>query len=315
MKHLNLIFPVVLSLSLASCDPVLSTAGSDLTQPTSTTAASSATPDNTSIRLNPVSLIGVVRARANQALISNATVRINSQSVQSDSAGFFQLDDLPQGEVKLIVIAPGYQAYTKTLTLKAGSQVEDIDLSVMGEILPEPTPSPTIPNDGSESPNPSATASPQASPGGTLILLPDGSASVAPTPTPSPSVTPTPVPTSSASPAASATPEPPYDPILDEAVDAQVLISRQNADLRLTYTLTQVNGLPVNWSKGTVQVEYFLASAEGEFLTSGRSVITANGDGFVVSLGSRTVGDNVIADYVLTLPNLSQIKKKETLTL
>ncbi len=316
MKTINPLLSLLICLASTACDPVLSTGGSDLSQPTSASTASSAKPGSSDIRLNPVSLIGVVRARNGQALISNATVRINTHTVQSDSAGFYQLDALPEGDVKLIVMAPGYQAYTRTLSLKVGSQVEDIDLLALGEtqtdLEPDSTETPTPKPDSSSEPAPAPSAS------GTLILLPDGSASVAPTASPSPvpsaSANPSASPSVSPSPTASPTPEPPYDPILDQAVNSQLLISPQNNDLRLTFSLSQVNGFPVNWSKGTVHVEYFLANGDGSFLTSGRSVITTNGDSFVVSLGAKKADSTIIADYVLTLPNLSQIKKKETLS-
>ncbi|MGV3523657.1 MAG: carboxypeptidase-like regulatory domain-containing protein [Candidatus Sericytochromatia bacterium] len=282
-------------LSACQEDPVLDGTPQDLTQNPGNPISASPSPENTptpNVGNPDVQLAGVVRNSSTGALLANATVRVNDQATRTDSAGFYRLSPTQTGAVKLIVIQEGFQPYTATLELRSGSQIQDIDLQAADQNVATPVPT------ASEGP---------------IVLLPDGSASVMP-PRPTPSASPTPAPT----PVPTATPA--WDPILDEAAQSDVLIRRRGQNqLELVFTLQRVNGLPVNWEWGQVLIDYNLGNPlnanscdNAEFLTSGRSVINANGEGFVINLGSKEPENPVCINYTLTLPNREEIEQLST---
>ncbi len=273
------LFALLLLMLSTSCqEPVLSTntPGKDMTQesPPPTTGA-------TPLPQNNLVLQGVIQEAGTQRLLPGVTVRINTTSQVSDEAGFFRFENLAPGEVKLIATAPNYVPINRTLELTAGTQTEDLMLQPVTASSPSPTPE--------ASPTP-------------IILLPDGSTAT-PEPTPMPTATATPTPSATPTPEATPTTEPSASSTLNEATQASVLVQRKNEDLLLTFTLNKSNGAPVQWSGDQVFIEYYIATPGDEILTSGKSLITSNGDRFVVSLGGRPSTEMVKVDITLLLPN------------
>lgn len=282
-------------LLYACQEPVLtSPQGQDLTQNPPTNSAA-ATPSATATPLSEikkVTLQGVIQEANTQKLLPGITVRLNELSQVTDEAGFFRFTDQPTGSAKLIVAHPNYVNINRNIQLTSTLQTEDIVLTP-GE-LPQVEPS----------------ASPS-----TIILLPDGTATSAPSssasPVPTASSSPDPSPTASAIPTPSSSPSSVTNE-LNQATNADVLIQTKGADLRLTFTLSKRNGLPVNWSDQTVYIEYYIATSDNALLTSGKSLISSSGDGFVVSLGGRTATPTVNVKITLLPPNGNPIQINKT---
>lgn len=287
-------------------DPVINS-GQDFTQPTSAssvnpTASSnnSSTPDSSAAPQDSsgdtgVRLTGVVKDKASGLLLSEALIRIDTTSTITDGAGYYQMDHLVSGEAILIVQHPGYVPYTAQINLSSGRSFQDIALEPLTgnnqSSSPSASPTPVILKEDGTVSQPSASASPS----------PSSSASNSPEPTPSPSSG--------------------YDPQLDEVVQTKVVARRQENGLALVFLLQRSNGLPVNWEWGTVKIEYYLANktvpSEGStlFLTSGTSILTANGDTFVVDTGDRNVENQIEINFTLTFPNGRQLPQDLTLNL
>lgn len=281
------IMPVLsLSLMLYACqEPVITeTRSQDLTQNTPTTAGSPNPSAGavTTPTVEQITLQGVVQEANTQKLLPGITVRLNELSQLTDEAGFFRFTEQPPGAAKLIIAAPGYVNINRNIQLTSALQTEDILLTPT-EIQPtEPSPSPS-----------------------TIILLPDGTATSAPEASPSPGSETTPSPSPSASPIPSPSPSPSPSPVneLNAATQADVLIQTRTDGLRLSFTLSKNNGLPVNWDNQDVFIEYYIGTPDAQLLTSGKSFINASGESFVVSLGGRTATPNVNVDITLLLPN------------
>lgn len=278
MKH------IFLALLISACtDPVLDTP---------VLAPPSAMPPETNKDTSPslgVSLSGVVRD-SEQNLLSGVIVRLNKQQTHTDQTGFFQFTELEPGEFKLIAEAPGYQPVAVTVQIQARSQVQDLTLQKL--LTPSPSPLASLqpifltpsPPDPSASPQPLVTASPTDSSQAT------------------------------SSPIATASPSSLYDPQLDEAARVELFLKRKNNGIQLNFLLFRRNGLPVAWEWGVVQVEYYLAepltegglTKPGNLISSGRSVLTASNQPFLLTLDEAILsrlGDQVYATCTLTLPD------------
>lgn len=285
-------FTLLLCASLFACqEPVITTGNSqDLSQTAPPSAQPSDPASTAPTATEKTTLQGVVQEAGTQRLLPGVTVYLNEVTQVTDAIGFFKFENLSPGPAKLIIAAPNYANVNRNLTLTGGLQTEDVILTPGQNTVPPITPS----------------AEPS-----TIILLPDGS-----TATPEPSATPTPAPSASPTPEATAEPSPspsPTDtsPGLDEATSADVLVQRKDSALNLVFTLNQQNGLPINWSGETVYIEYYIATPDDQILTSGRSLITSNGDGFVVSLGGRETTPRVNVDITLLLPNQNVLRIRE----
>lgn len=283
-----------LLLLLPACQEPVIGSGQDLTaSPRPGATAASNSPAATGATLG-----GVVKNRETGALVNGATVRLDTRSTETDQAGFYQFAATPAGQAKLIVLHPNYQPYSETLTLDANRRIVDVQL---------------LPN-GAATPGPSVT--PSATP--PLILLPDGSTSPMPTPSASASASASASPSASASATPRPTATPAYDPRLDDAEQAEVTVKRRSNGLELLFLLQSANGSPVNWEWGQVKVEYFIADANlnsngsRDQVTSGRTVINAYGEEFVVGTGGRVVPDEVLVNFVLTLPDEREIEHEMT---
>ncbi len=295
--HYALVIISLISAITACQEPVLNPSQSDLGQNSSASPANSANLTNS----NQASLGGLIRERDTGKFISGASVRLDTRSTSSDQAGFYQFMNPGSGEVKLIVMHPNFATYTETLTLDSQRRIHDVQLSPLGT-------APSASPDAQSSPNISPSSSPTP-----IILLPDGSvsspspsasasASASPQASPSPSST-----SSSASATPSPSPSPAWDPKLDDATQAQVLVKRRSNGLELVFLLAQNNGGPVNWEWGQVKVEYFIGKTSGpnteSLVTSGRTVINAYGEGFVVVTSQAQGLDSVRVKFTLTLPD------------
>lgn len=315
-KHFYLLFALLL---LHACqEPVISTGQTDTTQLPS--SAGTPQPSSSSAVTTQTRLSGVVKNAATGELLSNTQIRLDTQEVSSDDAGFYQFESDLQGPVKLIVQRPGFQDFSQTLNLSQERQILDI-LLFPSEASSKPTGQPPVSPSPSPSTNPSANTEP-------IILLPDGTTAT-PSPEPTDAASPTPSPSPSASASASAAPSPSpspsaspaFDPKIEEIEHSQIIIQlKENDLLSLSFLFETASGLPVNWDGGTVNVEYFLATSDssggaGEFLTSGKSLVTANGDGFSVSIAGRNLKQFVQAQYTLKLPDGRSLNQNQTVQL
>lgn len=306
-SHLTPLLLSLLGCLMACQEPVLTQGQQDLTNRPPSPATSAITQPDTGSPTQ-ASLGGLIRERDSGKLVSGATVRLDTRATSSDQAGFYQFLNPGSGEAKLIVIHPDYAPFTETLSLDGKRRIHDVQLSLTG--APAASPTPQL----SSSPGVTPSASPTP-----LILLPDGSvATPAPTASPSPSASSSSSPQSSGSPSASATPvasaSPAWDPRLDEAAQAEVLVKRRSNGLELTFLLAKINGIPVNWEWGQIKVEYYIgkvgAPAADSLVTSGRSVINAFGDSFVVTTGQAQVPETVRVKFTLTLPDARIIENE-----
>ena len=278
-------------LLLGACaDPVLDTGL--IPAPVSSPLAA---PVPTPVMVGTAALSGVVSGPGGQPLLAGIRLRINGQSVLSDSTGFYRFSGLEPGEVKLIAEGSGYQPVALTVRLQSGQQVQDLALvAVRGA---EPTAAPSA-----------SAGSPQP------IFLPpsDLPASPVPTATALPVISPTPVATLAPTPQPTATPL--YDPALDQAAVVNLFLKRKTTGLELNFLFARLNGLPVEWQWGTVQAEYYLAVplkqagtvSGGELITSGRTGLSGSNQPFVLpldSVQSRLLGETVFATCTLTFPD------------
>jgi hypothetical protein len=243
-------------------------------------------------------LSGLVRDRESGALLANLTVRLDDQSVVTDAQGFYRFENVPAGELKLIVAAPGYSPYTDTLTFNGGRQVRDITLGSTGAASPLPSLSP------SGSPQPEVSATP--------IFLPDPDVSAQPNPTSSPTATPNPTPTPTPVPSPTATPA--YDPLIDEVKTSELFVKRDGDRLELTLSLQRnLNGPPVPWQWGSVRVSYTLGKPLGSPAELDNSEPLQGGSGstqlprsqenyFPVFVSPTELDEYVFVYYEVTLP-------------
>lgn len=293
----NLSRSLLVLLFLAACqeDPVLNQQQSDLSQ-NRPTAISSSSPDNPAVN-SAQTLSGIVRDQQTGKLIAGASIRLDTLLSSSDQVGFYQFKQPPAGASKLIVVHPDYESFVETITVQGNRQIYDIQMTPKG-MGPLPSSLPSVMASSSPGLEPAASATP-------IILLPSG----VPTPVSAVSATPTAV----SSPIPQATPSSAYDPILEEAAQGEVLVKRHSKGLELVFSLQQANGLPVNWSWGSVGVEYYLADLSGRILANGKSVILSNGESFVVT-SSETFSEQVQVSITFTLPDARTLSFQSTLT-
>lgn len=291
---------LLLTFVLVACqeDPVLNQQQSDLSQ--NRPAASSSTNPDTPAANPAQTLSGIVRDQQTGKLIAGASIRLDTLLGSSDQVGFYQFKQPPAGASKLIVVHPDYESFVETITVQGNRQIYDIQMVPKG-MGQNPLSLPSVMASSSPGLEPSASATP-------IMLLPSG----VPTPT-SASSSPTPTTVSSPTPTPQATPSSAYDPILDEAAQGEVLVKRHSKGLELVFSLQQANGLPVNWSWGSVGVEYYLADLSGRILANGKSVILSNGESFVVT-SSESFSEQVQVSITFTLPDARTLSFQSTLT-
>lgn len=306
MSGVKLSALLLVPLLLSACtDPVLDT---QTLAPAAPALVPSAQPEpRVGEALGTGSLSGVVRDQT-QKLLPGVTVRLNGQQTQTDQVGFFEFSRLEPGEFKLIAEASGYQPVAVTVQLQARRQVQDLSLQALAPPVQPLTPSPLV--------------SPALQP---VFLPPQEPSPASASPQPQNIATPQPTVTATSSPAvATPSPRPPslYDPELDEAAVVELFLKRKANGVQLNFLLSKLNGLPVEWDWGVVQVEYYLAQplnqqgvvTPGVLISSGRSVLTTNNQPFLLFLDSTALtllGDEVYATCTLTLPDKRQLTLRQ----
>jgi hypothetical protein len=71
-----------------------------------------------------VNLQGVLRTAGTREPIAGASITVGEQSVVSNESGEFELLDVAVGEVKLVVIAPGFERFEATETIRKDERTE-----------------------------------------------------------------------------------------------------------------------------------------------------------------------------------------------
>ncbi|HEU4830458.1 MAG TPA: carboxypeptidase-like regulatory domain-containing protein [Gemmatimonadales bacterium] len=74
-------------------------------------------------------LTGTVRATESSVALAGATVKLGAQTATTDSAGRFELTDIPIGPATLRAERPGYTATEASVTIEAGANSQDLALA------------------------------------------------------------------------------------------------------------------------------------------------------------------------------------------